>query len=485
MNLTHLSLFSGIGGLDLAAEWAGMQTIGQCEWAEYPTKVLEKRWPDVPRWKDIRTLTGESFYERTGRRTVDIISGGFPCQPFSVAGKQRGKEDDRYLWPEMVRVIKELRPTWVVGENVAGIVKMALPDILSELEACGYRTRTFLIPACAVGARHRRYRVAIVGYSEHNGLSSAEIARGVETAGGRQQERKEAPGESKGTGEPGDSKVMERTENLENPGCIRCSKQGNVCEQPRGTKPERAGEVMANTYAEWELQPAGDKQDIRNGACISRKTLADTKSQPERGLPVRKEKKKPRFSGVGENVGNAYSAGCKEQHAAPEPDEQGFTGRRCNARDVCDATGEGLPDEASEPLGRQRTQEQEPERSYSNVSDSDNRSRDVRRDREFPTIEETERAGRNIRERAKEHEPGERRPTQSVLGGVADGIPAGMDGDLDFLINHYLDIEPDIPRIATGIEHRVDRLKCLGNAVVPQQFYPIFKAISEIMQSYS
>jgi DNA (cytosine-5)-methyltransferase 1 len=163
---THLSLFSGIGGLDLAAEWAGLITVGQCEWADYPTKILEKHWPDVERWRDIRTLTGESFYEKTGLRTVDVISGGFPCQPFSVAGKQKGKGDDRYLWPEMLRVTRDLAPRWVVGENVPGILRIAADDVCQDLERIGYEVGIFDFEAAAVGALHRRERIAFIAHAK-------------------------------------------------------------------------------------------------------------------------------------------------------------------------------------------------------------------------------------------------------------------------------------------------------------------------------
>jgi len=154
--MTVGSLFSGIGGFDLGLERAGMTIKWQVEIDDFCNKVLEKHWPDVKRYRDIKELRGDEL------EPVDLICGGFPCQPFSAAGKRRSKEDDRYLWPEMLRIIRSVRPNWIIGENVAGIVSLALDDVLSDLENEGYTCQSFIIPACAVNAPHRRDRVWIV-----------------------------------------------------------------------------------------------------------------------------------------------------------------------------------------------------------------------------------------------------------------------------------------------------------------------------------
>lgn len=157
--LTMLDLFSGIGGFSLAASWTGgIETVAFCEIEPFCQKVLKKHWPDVPIHDDIRTLRGEDV------GTVDIVCGGFPCQPFSTAGKSytKGRNDERYLWPEMFRVISEVRPTWVVGENVINFARLELDNALADMEDAGYETATFNISAYGIGAKHPRERIWII-----------------------------------------------------------------------------------------------------------------------------------------------------------------------------------------------------------------------------------------------------------------------------------------------------------------------------------
>ena len=163
-----LDLFSGIGGFSLGLERAGMETIAFCEIEPFCREVLKKHWPSVPIYEDIKKLDG-------GKIEADVICGGYPCQPFSVAGNRRGEEDDRHLWPEMFRIIKEVRPSWVICENVYGHVSMGLDEVLSNLGAEGYSTKVFIVPACGLDAPHRRNRVWIVANSSSPASGGGEI----------------------------------------------------------------------------------------------------------------------------------------------------------------------------------------------------------------------------------------------------------------------------------------------------------------------
>ena len=171
--LTHLSLFSGIGGMDLAAQWAGFETVGQVEWADFPRKVLEKHWPDAPKWRDIHDFTADEFFRRTKCPPggVTCISGGFPCQPHSTAGKRKASGDERDLWPEMRRVIGEIKPRWVVAENVRGLLSSEdgrfFLGVLRDFADLGYDVAWGVTSAAAVGAIHRRERIAIVARNTH------------------------------------------------------------------------------------------------------------------------------------------------------------------------------------------------------------------------------------------------------------------------------------------------------------------------------
>jgi len=167
--MRHGSLFSGIGGFDLASEWMGWENVFHCEWNTFGQKVLNYYWPNSITYNDI-TKTDFTIH----RGGIDIITGGFPCQPYSSAGKRLGKEDDRHLWPEMLRAIREIQPTWVVGENVRGLTNwnggLVFNEVQAELEAQGYQVTPFLLPACAVNAPHRRDRIWFVANSSSKRL---------------------------------------------------------------------------------------------------------------------------------------------------------------------------------------------------------------------------------------------------------------------------------------------------------------------------
>jgi DNA (cytosine-5)-methyltransferase 1 len=177
--MKHGSLFSGIGGFDLAAEWMGWENIFHCEWMPFPRQVLHYHFPKSISYEDI-TKTDFTIH----RGFIDILTGGFPCQPYSSAGKRLGKEDERHLWPHMLRAIQEINPTYVVGENVRGLTNwnggVVFEEVCADLENCGYEVQPILLPACAVGAPHRRDRIWFIATNTNGPMFTYSNSRRLE-----------------------------------------------------------------------------------------------------------------------------------------------------------------------------------------------------------------------------------------------------------------------------------------------------------------
>ena len=210
MKLKVLDLFAGIGGFSYGLESTGhFETVGFCEMDKFCQKVLAKNFPNIKIYEDVRSINGREI-------KADVVTGGFPCQGFSQAGKQRGTSDERYLWPEMFRVISEVKPRWVIGENVQGIINiengMVLRQVHNDLESEGFEVQCFVIPASGKGAWHQRNRVWIIGYSEHNGSSSSKIKeRNSETSTGSQK-RENTPFQSERTSRSADNGNVSNTD---------------------------------------------------------------------------------------------------------------------------------------------------------------------------------------------------------------------------------------------------------------------------------
>jgi DNA (cytosine-5)-methyltransferase 1 len=396
MKLKHLDLFSGIGGFSLGLEaTGGFETMAFCDIEEYPRQVLQKHWPHVKQYKDIKELNYERL-KADGIDSIDIITGGYPCQPFSVAGRKKGEEDPRHLWPEYFRLVKELRPTWVIGENVGGHIKLGLDTVIQDLESEDYSVRPFSISASSIGANHQRERIWILAYSERNGFLASEKQRSFE---------KTIPNQSKGKN---DTLNVERTSSVsETKSDVENSRRS---QWPRAElREENENETRKENANQFERSSSTSEVDVANTESISSDGREDREYSKEGNT-------KREVGGVSSNVANTTSERRQrfssetnmERKSSTKPSERGNEEISKNVA-------------YSERIGQQRQRQ-----SFGSSNSKKNKTWET--------------------------------------GWSYDGSQ-GAEG--------WWESEPNVGRVAHGIPKRVDRLKSLGNSLVPQIPYYI------------
>ncbi len=452
--LTHFSLFTGIGGLDLAAEWAGFETVGQVERADYQYRVLQKHWPNVPKWRNIEDVTIHTIREAGIEHAPTVLSGGFPCQPFSCAGQRRGAEDDRYLWPEMLRVVQELRPAWVVGENVAGIINLALDDVLTDLERAGYACRTFLLPAAGVGAPHMRDRAFIVANDDRDGCDGARLPI---------PERRS--GETCADARRGGADVADTIDTDGD-----CS--------PRGTSHQNR--TVADRW--------GNSQRVEHNGCDpDSRGCTWTTEPPVGGTFDGFSTWLDRYGGGIMYISHKRIYTYGNEHGTPEEGRSGEILR--TLRGAVGAEG----DEWS-PRGSRGVSAEEVLLAYLRKLSEASETLD---DLSLAGTETQERSLRGMRAQVQSAGSSHRsRSDEQRSDKHPDSLQAlsrllAYDSQKAWASYRWQNARPilntwspgwesGIARVADGIPSRLDRLRALGNAVVPQQAFPIFQAIAAI-----
>ena len=430
-----LDLCSGIGGFSLGLEaTGGFETVAFCEVDEFCCKVLNKHWPGVPIYKDLKELGNDPT------RIVqefDLICGGIPCQPFSVAGKQKGKEDDRHLWPYMHEIIKHKKPSWVIVENVGGFVNVALDDVCLDLEAQGYATQSFIIPACSVEAPHRRDRIWILGKNIEERLE-----KHLEDT--RRSLRKGR---------------VEQGENADEVG------QGHADQSERSSGTPRSDVAYASIEG-LEGRISGDNQGGQERKALSR----GEEQQDEVGTDTRCGSGTSTEKDVSDS-GRKGLQGHRGEHGLREASEEEQTSGRSEERDVShteeldrhvDVNGLSGEDNGQQRQGLQGELGGTSGNRTEDVANTERLGQQGQGEHERPSDTTKDRKGQaSGTDNGSQGQTGQGH-TEPGVGGMADGLSARLDGHFGF------EVEPDIPRVATGIPERVNRLKALGNSIVPQ-----------------